>query len=242
MTEIDLKLSSHHDIESYSKEYAKNGVVRIENLFSSETAESIHQVLATNTPWHLVQSDPNGKHKYYRPETWEALSSQDKQAIVSETLSRARSGFAYLYLCYPMIDAYLENRDPGWPLHAMSEYLNTPEMLDFTRTITGESSVIKHDAQATLYSPGHFLNLHNDTGDAAERRAAYVMGFTKNWSINWGGHLMFTRGNELDFGFSPSFNTLTLFKVPRDHIVTQVTNFAGAGRYSITGWLRDDPK
>lgn len=242
MSAIDLELSSHHDVEAYKKEYAKNGVVRVENLFPVPLADSIYKTLATQTPWHLVHSDAKGKHKYYRPEVWEKLPAKDKHGIINTALAQARNGFAYIYLCYPMIRAYLEKKDPNWPLHVMTEFLNSPEMLEFTKGITDEPSVIKLDAQATLYSQGHFLNLHDDTGDGAERRAAYVMGFTKNWSTNWGGHLLFTNGKDIGNGFAPSFNTLTLFKVPRDHIVTQVANFAGAGRYSITGWLRDDPK
>ena len=139
-----------------------------------------------------------------------------------------------------MISAYLEGRDPDWPLHAMTEFLNTPEFHCFVKTITGEPSVKKLDAQATLYGRGHFLNLHDDTGTSAERRAAYVMGFSKSWRPDWGGQLLFMDEDKIQRGFSPSFNSLTLFKTPRPHIVTQVANFAGLGRYSITGWLRDD--
>ncbi len=239
---MELGLNPHHDIEALARKYAKDGIVRIENLFAQETAEAIYQVLANQTPWHLVHSDALGKHSYYRPEEWAEKPQPEKNRILTETMERAVDGFAYLYLCYPMIRAYLEKRDQTWPLHRMTEFLNTPEMLDFTRAITGESTVNKHDAQATLYSRGHFLNVHDDTGDSADRRAAYVMGFTKNWRLDWGGNLLFLDGQDIGKGFVPSFNTLTLFKVPREHIVTQVSNFAGAGRFSITGWLRDDPK
>lgn len=237
-----LSLNPDHDVSAYAREFAKDGMVRVENLFPPETAEAIYQTLQRSTPWRMVHSDATGKHKYYVPEIWQNMAPAERQSIVKNVLAQARDGFAYLYTCYPMIDAYIAGEDPNWPLHAMTEFLNTPEMLDFTRTITNEPTAIKHDAQATLYGPGHFLNTHNDTGDDGERRAAYVMGFTKNWRVDWGGQLLFLDGEDTTSGFSPSFNTLSLFKVPRQHIVTQVTNFAGAGRYSITGWLRDDPK
>lgn len=242
MSQLSLKLSPNHDTDAYAKAYKRDGIVRIANLFPDAVAEAIYQVLAKQTPWRLVHSDENGRHKYYMPEEWKALSARDKQAIIQQVLTRARSGFAYLYSCYPMIDAILAGDDPGWPLHAMTEFLNTPDMLAFTKAITGHEDVIKHDAQATLYTQGHFLNEHNDTGQDRERRAAYVMGFTKNWRVDWGGQLLFLDGQNTEFGVSPTFNTLTLFKVPRNHIVTQVTNFAGAGRFSITGWQRVDPK
>ncbi|HAV49166.1 MAG TPA: proline hydroxylase, partial [Brevundimonas sp.] len=41
--------------------------------------------------------------------------------------------------------------------------------------------------------------------------------------------------------FTPSFGTLNLFKVPQDHAVSMVAPFAGAPRYSITGWWRTRP-
>lgn len=239
---MEIHLNPDHDVAAYAREYAKQGRIRINNLFPDDVAEAIYQILTQGTPWRMVHSDAQGKHKYYTPQEWQSKPPQDRQQIIQSVLSQARDGFAYLYSCYPMIDTYVAGEDPDWPLHRMTEFLNSPEMLDFTKTITNEPSVIKHDAQATLYAPGHFLNVHNDTGDNAERRAAYVMGFTKNWKVDWGGQLLFLDGDNTKFGLSPSFNSLSMFRVPCDHIVTQVTNFAGAGRYSITGWLRDDPK
>ena len=241
MSDITLKLNSH-DIEALRDEYAREGVVRVENLFPSDVAEAIYQVLLRGTPWRVVHSDAQGSHKYYRGEEWHGLAPEQRQKTLQGVLQKARDGFAYLYSCYPMVDALLAGDDPNWPLHELTEFLNSPEFMDFTKTITNEADVIKIDGQATLYAPGHFLNTHDDAGDIKERRVAYVMGFSKNWSRDWGGQLLFLDGDDVTCGFSPSFNTLSLFKVPREHIVTQVTNFAGAGRYSVTGWLRTDPK
>ena len=241
MLSLPLTLNPKHNVQRYKEIYERDGVVRVENLFPDDIAQEIYEILHQVTPWHLVHSNKAGKHQYYRPEEWDQKPTPEKQAIFEQTLTQASSGFAYLYLCYPMIKAYLEKRDTNWPLHRMTEFLNTPEMLNFAKTITGEASVNKIDGQATLYRKGHFLNVHNDRGDNADRRAAYVMGFSKDWRTDWGGHLLFLDGNDIGKGFAPSYNSLTLFKVPREHIVTQVTNFAGAGRYSITGWLLDGP-
>lgn len=246
MTDFTLKLRDDHDIAALRAAYSRDGMVRVERLFPDDVAEAIYQVLLRGTPWRMVHSDASGAHEYYKPGEWQGLTPAARQAAIQGTLSRAREGFAYLYACYPMIDALLDGDDPDWPLHALTEFLNSAEFLDFTKTITDEPEVIKIDGQATLYSPGHFLNEHNDAGSEFERRAAYVMGFSKNWRVDWGGQLLFLDGPEdgpdISRGFSPSFNTLSLFKVPRPHIVTQVTNFAGAGRYSVTGWLRVDEK
>jgi len=240
LDKLEIRLNPDHDIENYKRVYAEDGLIRIQNLFPTETAEAIHKVLLEQTPWHMVHSDAEGKHQYYSPDQWNRIPNQERMKRLGETFGRAKDGFAYNYLFYPMIRAYLESRDPAWPLHAMTEYLNSEDMLNFVKTITGNPQSRKLDGQATFYARGHFLNAHDDTGHNAERQAAYVMGFSKDWRVDWGGHLLFLKDGDVEKGFVPSFNTMTLFRVPRDHIVTQVTNFAGAGRYSITGWLRDD--
>lgn len=240
MSVLDLKLSPNHDIDTYALNYAKHGMVRIENLFPDEIAHAIYEALEKSTPWHVVHSNENGMHKYYTPEVWNGIPNHERQRTVTDVMKRAKDGFAYYYLYYPMIRAYVESKDPGWPLHAMTEFLNSHEMLSFVKSITAEPNAEKLNAQATFYARGHFLNTHDDTGHDSNRLAAYVMGFSQNWRADWGGHLLFLDEDKVQTGFAPSFNSLTLFKVPRQHIVTQVTNFAGAGRYSITGWLVKD--
>lgn len=241
MSNVTLALRTTHNIPELAASYAQNGCVRINGLFPDDVAQSIHHDLANKTPWHVVHADSEGSHLYYRPEDWAGLENKERQKILQNIMIQASEGFSYFYACYPMIQNYLEQRDPEWPLHAMTEYLNSPEFHNFVKSITNEPGVNKIDGQATLYASGHFLNLHDDTGTDAERRVAYVMGFTKDWSPNWGGQLLMLDDNDdTQFGFSPSFNSLTLFKVPRKHMVTQVASFAKGGRYSITGWLRDD--
>ena len=243
MPEFDLCLNPDLKADELALEYQTNGFIRIENLFPVKTAEIIHKILRQHTPWHVVHADEKGKHKYHRPEAWQALGVDRQRQIFGEVIKRARDGFSYFYYCYPMVDNYVEGKDPDWPLHAMTEFVNSDEFREFVKTVTGEPSVIKLDAQAALYAPGHFLNTHDDMGDLSERRAAYVMSFTKNWRIDWGGQFLFVDENgNPDKGFCPSFNSLTMFRVPRQHIVTQVASFAGEPRLTITGWLRDDPK
>lgn len=243
MADFELRLNPALDAGELAKQYAIDNFICIENLFPADTADAIYQVLLKNTPWYNVHSDADGKHKYYAQEEWRALPPEQKKQTISSVYQKARDDFAYLYYVYPMIDNYVEGLDPGLPLHALTEFLNSDECREFVKTVTNEPSVIKLDAQATYYAPGHFLNTHNDMGVDAERRAAYVMGFSRNWRTDWGGQLLFLdeQGNTTS-GVNPKFNSLTLFKVPRTHIVTQVSSFAGGPRLSITGWLRDDPK
>lgn len=242
MPDFDLRLNPDLDTDELAKRYQRDEFVRIDNIFPHEIANAILGVLAKETPWHIVHSDAAGKHKYYNQIEWQQLGQATQQKIFKDVYAKARQGFAYLYYVYPMINMILKGKDPQLPLHDVTKFLNADEFREFVKTVTAEPNVTKIDAQATYYAPGHFLNTHDDTGDIQERRAAYVLGFSKDWRVDWGGQLLFLDENgNPSGGFNQAFNSLSIFKVPRQHIVTQVASFAGKPRYSITGWLRDDP-
>ena len=224
----------------YSDAYARDGVVQIEGLFPDAAAAALAEVLERATPWSLVHSGAAGEHVLVSPRDVAAMPPAELRSRLDGVVRQASSGFAYVYLVYPMIDAYLDGRDPGHPLHSLTEFLNAPPFMDFVREVTGEP-VVKVDAQASHYRPGHFLTRHDDRG-VGERRAAYTIGMTRTWRPDWGGQLMFhdDRG-DVRRGYAPRFNVLTLFKVPLWHSVAPVAPYAAAPRLTITGWLRDDP-
>ena len=228
------------DPSSHAAAYARDGVVRIQSFLQAAAAEALGQALERATPWSLVHSGPAGEHVMVEGAALAALTPAELQARVAAVTRQASQGFGYIYLVYPMINAYLDGRDPGHPLHALTEFLNSPEFMDFAFQVTGERAV-KVDAQASHYRPGHFLALHDDLGEG-ERRAAYTLSFTRAWRPDWGGQLMFHEpGGDIWRGYLPRFNTLTFFKVPMAHSVAAVAPYAPAPRLTIAGWLRDDP-
>ena len=66
-----------------------------------------------------------------------------------------------------------------------------------------------------------------------------MLNLTPRWRAEWGGQLQFlnTEG-EVTESLIPVFDTLNVFRVPQSHAVSVVAPFAGAPRYSITGWWR----
>ena len=237
----ELRLNPGLDPARSAAAYARDGYVQVRDVLTPAAAELIAAALERGVDWDLFLSGTGGPETLGRAQ----LSAMGREEIVrriGEVDARARTGFAYRYLGYPMITAYMSGRDPGHPLHALLEFMNGPEMLGFARAITAEASVIKADAQATYYRPGDYLTLHDDTG-VGERRAAYTLGFTRNWRADWGGQLLFhAPDGEIVRGLQPGFNVLTLFRTPQWHSVAPVAPYAGAPRLSITGWLRDDVK
>ena len=84
---------------------------------------------------------------------------------------------------------------------------------------------------------------HRLTFDPAkDRKIAYVFNLTKNWRPDWGGVLRFLHDDGVTgTGLIPTFNALNFFAVPQRHVVSQVATYAGAVRYSLTGWLMAKP-
>ena len=63
----------------------------------------------------------------------------------------------------------------------------------------------------------------------AEAVAGRMDGLT--WSVD----------GQIERGFMPGFNVLTLFRVPKAHSVAPVAAYAAAKRLSLTGWLVREP-
>ena len=133
-------------------------------------------------------------------------------------------------------------------LFDIANFLNSAQFIKLARDITGNNKLVKMDPHANLYEPSHFKNLHDDmrvdknARDNSVRRYAVVIGLTKNWSVNWGGYTSFYSGPNPTSAEStyPVFNSLEIFEVPTLHRVSMVMPFAAKGRYTITGWLRED--
>ena len=217
-----LRLNPALDPAAFAQVYAREGLVRIPEVFEPAVVDRLAGILEQTLDWDVICSNETGGAEILSRARRAELGTEALSARLHGATLRARSGFAYIYLGYPMIDAFVEGRDPGHPIHALTAFLNSPEMIAFGAAVTGEPGVTKIDAQATLYRPADFLTLHDDTG-AGERLAAYTLGLTRQWRPDWGGQLLFhDETGDVERGFAPAFNVLTLFKVPRKHSVAPV--------------------
>jgi hypothetical protein len=114
---------------------------------------------------------------------------------------------------------------------------------ELLQRLVSRESLLKVNAQATLYRPGHFLSLHDDSAHPEQhRRVAYVLYMTRGWRADWGGQLQFLDAQgDVEEVWMPRFNSLGLFLVPTPHVVSYVAPFATQPRHAITGWLCDGP-
>ncbi|MEZ5893611.1 MAG: 2OG-Fe(II) oxygenase family protein [Parvularculaceae bacterium] len=242
LTLDDIRLNPALDLDKYAEIYARRGIVQIPDIFDADSCMAFDAVLSGPLPWRLLMTDSNDKPVHFSREELQAMGKPRIDAMLADVMARARKNRGFLYHTYPMIEAYIKGWDPDHPIHRFTEFVNTPEFLGLGRKVTGVPGITKADAHATAYSPTHFLTRHLDYGEDRERRCAYVLGMAKDWQPDWGGLLLFlNEKQDINEGYMPRYNTLTMFDIKYLHTVTQVTTFAGGIRRSVTGWFRDDP-
>lgn len=237
-----FEFSQSFDLDDAARRFQSQGRVRIREVLAVPCATALHDCLLHDVPWKLAYNR-GGQALVLEHEQLKTTSAAQLQQLHREVVQGAQTGFQYSYYSYPMVTAYLKGEAPGLLLHRLLEWLVTPTVLDAIRSITDIPELVKCDAQATCYLPGHFLTRHDDRGEGSEgRRVGYVLNLARRWQPDWGGLLQFLRppdGQDVEESWSPQFNSLVLFRVPVLHSVSFVAPFAGAPRFAITGWFRD---
>lgn len=225
------------DLAALADTYRRDGRVVIDDPLPAETALWLASHLRQRDDWRklvlsgerVVEFDLAG---------WAAIPPDRAEALNLAVYAAARAGFQFRFDSIRVSDAVRDREADMSPLGDFTRWMSSATMLDTLRTITDADDVQFADAQATAYAPGDFLTAHDDAVAGKHRRAAYVFGLTPGWRPEWGGLLLFHRpGGDLR-AVAPGFNRLTIFAVPQDHSVSEVTRAAPARRYSITGWLR----
>ena len=217
-----------------------HGRVQIPGFLQEPSALRLHQCLREEVPWETAQrSDAvlaDGQDRSPPPG-----SAADEMALAATCL-RAREGFEFYFDRYRMIDARRDGTDPQLVLHAVVDFLNSPQFLNFARQLTGDPAIRMVSAIGVRYRAGHFLRAHNDLANDENRAFAYVINLSRQWSPDWGGllHFLDPEQRRVVDTFTPLWNSLSLFRVPQPHVVSLVAPWAGSARYSITGWFRRD--
>ena len=227
-------------LEPWRARLRAHGRVQIPGFLQEPSALRLHQCLREEVPWETAQrSDAvlaDGQDRSPPP------GSAEDEAALAATCLRAREGFEFYFDRYRMIDARRDGTDPQLVLHAVVDFLNSPQFLGFARQLTGDPAIRMVSAIGVRYRAGHFLRAHNDLANDEDRAFAYVINLSRQWSPDWGGllHFLDPEQRRVVDTFTPLWNSLSLFRVPQPHVVSLVAPWAGSARYSITGWFRRD--
>lgn len=238
---MDFRLNPHLDLEALAHEFQAGGRIQIADIWEAATAEGLARWLENETAWSLVYNQGD-KVVELEPRELKRMIERRKRRLIDDMHRLAVREFAFCYSAYPISRRVEAAPEPDNPLHQYLEFINSDEMLGFMRRLSGIEEIFRSDAQATCYSAGHFLSVHDDAANYQPRRLAYVFGFTKGWQPDWGGYLQFfDQAGDIKAGLLPKFNVFNVFAVPRYHSVSPVSPAAPAARYSITGWFLDGP-
>ena len=222
------------DVDILAGAYRRDRRVHIPDVLTEESAKRVHRCLEQETDYALLAKGGPEEANMWRVAT---LTAQQQAELMAKAYAQAREKFHFLYDAHAMSNDGEPYPDTLHYLSAVTAFLNSTPVLDFVKAVTGASAIAYASAQATRYRPGHFLNQHDD-GNGRGRLVAYVLNMTPNWRLDWGGALLFSdRPGHISEGYPPAFNALNLFSVPQEHLVGFISPFAGAARYSITGWF-----
>lgn len=225
------------DAEALARDYALTGRISIDGWLGDDGAARLRAHLIERADWMLVMNAGENVYEMSRGAA-ATLTPEQREMLELKIGESAVRGFQYRYESIRVPDAPEARVASGSLLDAFGTFMASEPVLAQLRHITGHDLDFA-DAQATAYGAGHFLTRHDDDVSGKGRRAAYVLGLAPDWRAEWGGLLLFHRGDsEIDHGFVPAFNSLRLFRVPAVHSVSCVWPFAPEPRLSVTGWLR----
>lgn len=220
-------------------QFSSKGRVRLHGLLDGRVAAALYARLDARQDWRQVINSGDKVFELDRT-TRAGMSAAKVQALDDAVWQGARESFQYRYETLRLPDGDHDNAAfaADDPLFGLTRWLSTGTMRDMLRRITAAADVDYADGQATAYSSGDFLTAHDDAVAGKRRRAAYVIGLTPVWRVEWGGLLLFHERDGAVSGYMPGFNTLDLFAVPQMHSVSPVAPAAVCRRIAITGWLR----
>lgn len=235
-----MRFALHPDIDAarLAERFTAERRVRIQPFLADAQAATLHAHLRARQDWRQVVNSGDKVFELDRAAR-ESMPEAQRAALDTAVWNGARAGFQYRYESLRLPDGDLPaDGSAAGILEEFTRWLSAGAARDMLRRITAAADIAFGDGQATAYGPGDFLTGHDDDVAGKNRRAAYVLGLTRDWRIEWGGLLLFHERAGQVSGQMPGFNSLDLFAVPQPHSVSPVTRSAAFRRCSITGWLR----
>ena len=234
-------INARLDIKRITEHFQRRGRIHIGNFFEPGYAEQLRACLENDVPWEGCTYGPNAPP----PEEIHGLSESAKASLAQlgkrlekDEKTGIESEYSFYFYRYVI---------PGGQVELLSRFhhwISTdPGVMKFINTLSRAERIDSASANAFVYRPGCFLNVHNDAQPEEKpeyrRMIAYSIGLTPEWRPDWGGYLnILDSGMNLIDVFPVRFNSISFFKVPVWHFVQPVASYAKRDRYTITGWFQ----
>lgn len=235
MQDCPFRLNPALDYRSLAARFGEDRRVHISDFLVLEDAQRLYEHLQQEVSWKLITRHGDKLYEFAAAD----FTQKQRDQLNLVTRQAHPEGIHYCFETIVVPDSDAERRRSPTLLSQFARFLSSETVISAVRTITGIREIAFADAQATKYGPGDYLSTHNDDLRSDRRRAAYAFNLTPAWDADWGGLLAFFGADgHGERAYTPAFNALNLFAVPLRHSVTMVTPFAGARRYSVSGWFR----
>jgi Rps23 Pro-64 3,4-dihydroxylase Tpa1-like proline 4-hydroxylase len=121
---------------------------------------------------------------------------------------------------------------------SLRSFFTGPAFLAFASAILA-TPVTGANVDLQRFRPGDYQSLTRGTQDGV---AGFALHLTRHWSPAWGGLLLFTDGEgNIAEGHTPQFNRFSLYRLPQDHFISQVSQDATEIWLAISGVLLAAP-
>lgn len=213
------------------------GRLHVPDILEADAAGALGDALAGERAWNRVVTLRSGSFIAPLLDD-EPIEATHRQWLADARLDGGQTAMQYIHDSRRLSSERQFGMGRSDTLTELETWLNSPGVLEFMRTLTGDERIAACDAQASRFLPGHVLTVHNDRDRDQRRLFAFVMNFSRPWRADWGGLLLFYGPDgHVEQGFTPGFNSLNLFRVPQAHAVSQVATYAQGARLAISGWF-----
>jgi len=236
---MEFKLNPDLDLDALGEAYAVKKRLQIKQILPTKAAKHINELMDKQTPWIFTFSDGSGTN-YMPIPMLRSLPPQENARLQQMINQTSRNGFGFCYNTFNFHNEIMKGNFLDHPIKKFDDFLQSDKFLGFIRKVTGDETIDGCGAAATWFGPGHYLNIHSDQIKGCDLRAAFIFNFSPKWRADWGGELKFfpdKEGSKVEEGLFPAYNVLNIATVPYYHSVGVVAPFAGAPRFSISGWL-----
>lgn len=228
---MQFSLNANLNTDTLSNEFKLDKRVQVPQIVQDQQLNALFKCMHNELSYDqaLIM---NNQAQLMPLSTFKSLEQAEAKQLVKNVYEQAARGVGFWYGRAP------ESEKTKPLLIEFKKWLNSNEVFNFVKKITGEQEICNTVIQYTRYLPGDFLTRHKDLGSENTRKIAFVFHLSPQWHPDWGGLLQFYQqdGQPRD-AWAPNFGSLHLFNTQHIHAVTAITSFAPSARYTISGWF-----
>lgn len=231
-----LNIDAKHDPKALAKTFQETGRISIPNFLTPDDAEKLGETVAKCQLFKFKYNDGN-KTVFVKPMDIREMSDRRTREMGNQIFNAAMSGaFQFAHYACPLDDENVLGRPKLEPFQEVVGFLSGKTMHDFLGAMTGEKlGSLQSEVQ------WHKTDSFQTTGDGRKKGENRALGFTldvtRDWQADWGGLRLFKdTAGDITETIVPSFNRLTVFRVPMKQSISYVTGYAKGVMLSVSGW------